>query len=154
MQNLRVFAYIARHYNSAASQPRFLARLPRWQLVSFDMFFSRQRFLSFENLDLRCGFLRTGPGDLSSQFFSRVNVASVSRACLRVEISWVLIDGDFESFLVLWAVLQAEFFFFFSFVWFNIFAINIIIAIYLYIYIYIPLTKLTNHRPRINWDIK
>ena len=26
------FVYIARRYNSAPSQPRFLARLPRWQL--------------------------------------------------------------------------------------------------------------------------
>lgn len=65
------------------------------------MFFSRQRFLSLENLDLHCGFLQTGPGELSNKIFSRVNVASLSQAYLRVDISWVLIDGDLESFSVL-----------------------------------------------------
>ena len=65
------------------------------------MFFSRQRFLSLENLDLHCGFLQTGPGELSNKIFARVNVASLSQACLRVDISWVLIDGDLESFSVL-----------------------------------------------------
>ena len=65
------------------------------------MFFSRQRFLSLENFDLHCGFLQTGPGELSNQFFSRVNVASLSQACLRVDISWLLIDGDLESFSIL-----------------------------------------------------
>ena len=54
-----------------------------------------------ENLDLHCGFLQTGPGELSNQFFSRVNVASLSQACLRIDISWVPIDGDLESFSVL-----------------------------------------------------
>ena len=61
------------------------------------MFFSRQRFLSFENLDLHCGFLQTGPGDLSNPVFSRVNVASLSQACLHVDISWVVIDGYLGS---------------------------------------------------------